>query len=63
MGGSGSGKSTLLNILNGNTRPKYGDVLINGKSIFDKKKSLKHLMGYVSQDDILIEELTVFQNL
>jgi len=63
MGGSGSGKSTLLNILNGNTRPKYGDVLINGKSIFNKKQSLKHLMGYVSQDDILIEELTVFQNL
>jgi ABC-type multidrug transport system ATPase subunit len=63
MGGSGSGKSTLLNILNGNTRPKYGDVLINGKSIFNKKESLKHLMGYVSQDDILIEELTVFQNL
>jgi ABC-type multidrug transport system ATPase subunit len=63
MGGSGSGKSTLLNILNGNTAPKYGDVLINGKSIFNKKESLKHLMGYVSQDDILIEELTVFQNL
>ena len=63
MGGSGSGKSTLLNILNGNTRPKYGDVQINGKSIFNKKESLKHLMGYVSQDDILIEELTVFQNL
>jgi len=63
MGGSGSGKSTLLNILNGNTRPKYGDVQINGKSIFNKKQSLKHLMGYVSQDDILIEELTVFQNL
>jgi ABC-type multidrug transport system ATPase subunit len=63
MGGSGSGKSTLLNILNGNTRPKNGDVLINGKSIFNKKESLKHLMGYVSQDDILIEELTVFQNL
>jgi ABC-type multidrug transport system ATPase subunit len=63
MGGSGSGKSTLLNILNGNTRPKFGDVLINGKSIFNKKQSLKHLMGYVSQDDILIEELTVFQNL
>jgi len=63
MGGSGSGKSTLLNILNGNTRPKNGDVLINGKSIFNKKQSLKHLMGYVSQDDILIEELTVFQNL
>ena len=63
MGGSGSGKSTLLNILNGNTQPKYGDVQINGKSIFNKKESLKHLMGYVSQDDILIEELTVFQNL
>jgi ABC-type multidrug transport system ATPase subunit len=63
MGGSGSGKSTLLNILNGNTAPKYGDVLINGNSIFNKKESLKHLMGYVSQDDILIEELTVFQNL
>ncbi|MFM7769468.1 MAG: ATP-binding cassette domain-containing protein, partial [Bacteroidota bacterium] len=63
MGGSGSGKSTLLNILNGNTKPKRGDVLLNGQSIFQSKKLIRKSMGYISQDDILIEELTVFQNL
>ena len=63
MGGSGSGKSTLLNVLNGNTKPTYGNVTINGKSIFDRKTGLRDIMGYISQDDILIEELTVYQNL
>jgi len=63
MGGSGSGKSTLLNILNGNTKPKRGDVCINGNSIFEKGNKSRQFMGYISQDDILIEELTVFQNL
>jgi len=63
MGASGAGKSTLLNVLNGTASPTSGSVRINGYDIHKEKEKLKGLIGYVSQDDLLIEELTVFQNL
>jgi ABC transport system ATP-binding/permease protein len=63
IGGSGSGKSTLLNVLNGNIKPKHGNIRINGYDIHDNKELLKGIIGYVPQDDLLIKELTVFQNL
>ncbi len=63
MGSSGAGKSTLLNILNGNQIPTKGSVKINGVDIYKNSKKLEGLIGYISQDDLLIEELTVFQNL
>ncbi len=63
MGGSGAGKSTLLNILNGNIVPLSGEVLINGFNIHTEKDKIKGIVGFVPQDDLLIEELTVFQNL
>lgn len=63
MGGSGAGKSTLLNVLNGNYTPAEGKVTINGVDIHREKGEIEGVIGYVSQDDLLIEELTVFQNL
>ncbi|MCC7050925.1 MAG: ATP-binding cassette domain-containing protein, partial [Bacteroidia bacterium] len=63
MGGSGAGKSTLLNILNGNDTPTSGEILINGFNLHTEKDKLEGVIGYVSQDDLLIEELTVFENL
>lgn len=63
MGGSGAGKSTLLNVLNGNYTPSEGKVTINGIDIHRSKNDIEGVIGYVSQDDLLIEELTVFQNL
>lgn len=63
MGGSGAGKSTLLNVLNGVEIPSGGEVLINGKNIHIDKKSVEGVIGHVTQDDLLIEELTVYQNL
>lgn len=63
IGGSGSGKSTLLNVLNGNIKPKSGNIRINGYDIHENKEMLKGIIGYVPQDDLLIKELTVFQNL
>ena len=63
MGASGSGKSTLLNILNGNYKPSKGHVMINGIDIYKDKNEIEGLVGYVAQDDLLIDELTVFQNL
>ena len=63
MGSSGAGKSTLLNILNGSLQPSDGRILINGIDIYREKEKIEGLIGHVSQDDLLIEELTVFQNL
>ncbi|NQX92495.1 MAG: ATP-binding cassette domain-containing protein, partial [Flavobacteriales bacterium] len=63
MGASGSGKSTLLNVLNGNYVPTYGQVTINGVDIHKDGSQIEGVIGYVAQDDLLIEELTVYQNL
>ena len=65
LGGSGVGKSTTLSILNGTLQPQNGQVLINGYNLYDEneRENLKGVIGFVPQDDLLIEELTVFQNI
>ena len=63
MGGSGAGKSTLLNVLNSNETPSGGAVLINNINVHTEKDKIEGVIGHVSQDDLLIEELTVYQNL
>ncbi len=63
MGGSGAGKSTLLNVLNSMEVPSAGSVKINGKNIHTEHDEIKGVIGHVSQDDLLIEELTVYENL
>ena len=63
MGGSGAGKSTLLSVLTGLNKPTRGQVLLNNADIHEESHAVEGLIGYVSQDDLLIEELTVFQNL
>lgn len=61
MGGSGTGKTTLLSLLNGSMKPQEGSITINGHDI--SEPAAKDLIGFVPQDDLLIEELTVYQNL
>ena len=65
LGGSGVGKSTTLSILNGTLKPQSGEVLINGYNLYDEKEkeALKGVIGLVPQDDLLIDDLTVYQNI
>ncbi|MFC2138788.1 ATP-binding cassette domain-containing protein, partial [Bacteroidota bacterium] len=63
MGASGAGKTTLLNVLCGIEKPTEGEVLINGINLHTERNKLEGVIGYIPQDDLLIEELTVFQNL
>ncbi|HTF80438.1 MAG TPA: ATP-binding cassette domain-containing protein, partial [Cytophagales bacterium] len=63
MGGSGAGKTTLLNVLAGLESPSEGSITVNGIDINKEKEKIEGIIGYVAQDDILFEELTVFQNL
>ena len=63
MGPSGAGKTTFMNTLAG--RAAYGrttgEILINGK--LDSVHNYSPWVGFVPQDDIMLRELTVFENL
>jgi ABC-type multidrug transport system ATPase subunit len=63
MGGSGTGKSTLVKVLNGSLKHDAGSIYINGHNLLTEKKELKGMIGYIPQDDLLIDELSVFRNL
>jgi len=63
MGGSGVGKSTLLFLLSGQLPLTNGRISINDYDLHRDRFKIKGIIGFVPQDDLLFEELTVFQNL
>jgi ABC-type multidrug transport system ATPase subunit/pSer/pThr/pTyr-binding forkhead associated (FHA) protein len=63
MGPSGCGKSTLLKALNGDSPPTKGSVKIFDLDMYDHFEMIKHIIGYVPQENIVHEELTVNQSL
>lgn len=63
LGPSGHGKSTLLNAMSGMFRPDSGTVLIDGRDFLADPAAFSSEIGYVPQDDIVHEQLTVEQAL
>lgn len=63
IGGSGAGKSTILNCMCGYLPPTHGDVFINGVNLYQNFDSLKKLVGYVPQSDIVYDNLTLYDML
>ncbi|MGQ9863956.1 MAG: ATP-binding cassette domain-containing protein [Bacteroidia bacterium] len=63
MGPSGAGKSTLLRLLSGQISPASGRVLLNNTNVHTESKDIQGLLGYVPQEDLLIEELSVEENI
>lgn len=59
LGPSGAGKSTLLKALNGYQPPSYGCVLLNEAPLYRSFAMFRNSLGYVPQDDIVHQELTV----
>lgn len=67
VGRSGSGKSTLLNMLGALDTPTSGEVVIEGKSLRDIRKSNLHQVrrnkiGFIFQEFNLIPTLTALEN-
>lgn len=64
MGPSGAGKSTLLNVLMGKAGrlgKTSGSIRVNGRAM--RLPQLRVITGFVPQDDIVHEDLTVHENL
>lgn len=63
VGMNGSGKSTLLSILAGVQRADSGRAIFDGVDVFKDRKAAGKIIGYVPQDNPLIQDLTVRDNL
>lgn len=62
IGSSGVGKSTLLDLLCGLAEPKSGEILIDGVPLHNiDLRQWRHLIGYVSQDTVLLHD-TILNN-
>lgn len=61
-GTSGSGKSTLLMILAGLLKSERGQILYNN-SILKNSADFRNIFTYISQDDILYSESTVYESI
>ena len=59
VGGSGAGKTTLMNAISGFDEKIAGDVYFNGIRVHDHFNELKSLIGYVPQEDIIYQNLTL----
>lgn len=58
VGSSGAGKTTLLDALSGCRPASNGTVLVNGRDYYREFASLRLLVGYVPQSDVVHRELT-----
>jgi ABC-2 type transport system ATP-binding protein len=58
LGPNGSGKSTTVRMLVGLMEPSSGEVLWQGKSIFDDMPAYRRRLGYVPEEPFLYTHLT-----
>ena len=63
IGGSGAGKSTVMNAMSGFEQATQGSVYVNNVDLYKNYQVLKNIIGYVPQQDIIYENITLFKML
>ena len=63
IGGSGAGKTSIMNCISGYSTPTSGQVLVNDVDLYQNYETLKYIIGYVPQKDIVYDNLTVYDML
>ncbi len=68
MGESGAGKSTFLNCISTLDKPTSGEVLLDGKNLLkytknEVQKIRLHDLGFIFQENHMIETLTMIENI
>jgi ABC-type multidrug transport system ATPase subunit len=63
LGPNGSGKSTVIRMLCGILEPTEGTARIGGRDVVKEGDAVKEMIGYMSQQFSLYDELTVNENL
>ncbi|MBO3801185.1 MAG: ABC transporter ATP-binding protein [Thermoproteota archaeon] len=65
LGENGAGKTTLMKILFGMLKPDSGTIYINGKkvNITSPRDAMQHKIGMVHQHFMLVDSLTVLENI
>lgn len=63
LGANGCGKSTLLSILSGVQNADSGTFFYGEKNLLNKDIAIRKQIGYVPQENPLIEELSAYDNL
>lgn len=64
IGPSGCGKTTTLKMINRLIEPDEGDILVNGKSIYEQEAvALRRSIGYVIQNVGLFPHYSVYDNI
>lgn len=59
IGGSGAGKSTFMNCISGYVKADSGLAIVNGENLYDSYETMKSIIGYVPQKDIVYDNLTL----
>ena len=62
-GKNGCGKSTLLKIITTILKQDSGDIFINDKNLKDNPEFVRKKIGYVSQENSLLDDLSVRNNI
>ncbi len=63
LGPNGAGKSTTISMISTLLAPSAGEILYDGKSIFDNQKSVRQRLGVVPQEIALYPTLSGYENL